>query len=81
MTPQETAEYKQRWMPGYQVQVDVDSADWGKTLARKLTERENWSFSKHTRPDDSHTFYFQDIWVAEQFLEEYQKHNDRFQQD
>ena len=78
MTPQETFEYKQRWKPGYSVQVDIDSDWWGKTYCRKHLQRYEWTFAKYTRPDDSHTFAFEQKEVATLFLEAYNIHNPKF---
>ena len=78
MTPLEIHDYKQKWRPGYAVQVDMDSDFWGKIFCREHTERHKWSFRKHTLPDDSHTFYFEDEDFAQRFLFEYNKHNPRF---
>lgn len=78
MTPQEISDYKNGWKPGFEVQVDVDSADWGKTFCRRHYNRENWSFEKFSRPDDSHTFFFEEREMAVSFLNEYRQRNDRF---
>jgi len=78
MTPQEISDYKRNWMPGYSVQVDVDSAEWGKNVCRRFYNRENWSFKPHTEPDDSHTFFFEDVEMAQQFYSEYVEHNANF---
>jgi hypothetical protein len=79
-TPQEIADYKRKWMSetAYEVQVDMDSDIWGKDWCRKNMERMDWSFEKHTRPDDSHTFFFKDEDIAERFLDEYRYRNPRF---
>lgn len=78
MTPQETFEYKQRWKPGYSVQVDIDSDWWGKTYCRKHLQRYEWTFAKYTRPDDSHTFAFEQKEFAEKFFQAYNQHNPKF---
>ena len=78
MTPQEIFEYKNSWKPGYSVQVDCDSDVWGKDYCRKHLERHEWTFDKHTRPDDSHTFAFEQKEVALKFLEVYTTHNEKF---
>ena len=78
MTPLEISEYKMRWRPGYSVQVDMDSDVWGKDYCRKNLERQEWTFDKHTRPDDSHTFAFEQKEVALQFLQVYNEHNPKF---
>ena len=78
MTPQETFEYKQRGKPGYSVQVDIDSDWWGKTYCRKHLQRYEWTFAKYTRPDDSHTFAFEQKEFAEKFFQAYNQHNPKF---
>jgi hypothetical protein len=78
MTPQELNDYKMRWRPGYKVQVDVDSDVWGKNYCRKHVERHQWTFDKHTYPDDSHTFAFEQLEVALVFLKSYNIHNPKF---
>lgn len=78
MTPLEIVDYKGKWAPGYTIQVDVDSERWGKTFCSQNIEKHTWSFRKHTMPDDSHTFYFEDQNVADQFLTAYNKHNPSF---
>ena len=78
MTPLEISEYKMRWKPGYRVQVDIDSDVWGKDYCRKHLERHEWTFDKHTRPDDSHTFAFEQQAVAQQFFQAYNQHNPKF---
>jgi hypothetical protein len=78
MTPQEIFEYKNAWKPGFSVQVDCDSDVWGKAYCSKHLERYEWTFDKYTRPDDSHTFGFEQREFALQFLQEYSKLNPRF---
>lgn len=80
MTPQEMFEYKREWKMNncYSVQVDMDSHIWGKDWCRKHIERQDWSFDKHTRPDDSHTFNFKNPEPAGEFLKAYKEYNPRF---
>tara|TARA_B110000211_G_scaffold157232_1_gene178132 strand:+ start:2000 stop:2482 length:483 start_codon:yes stop_codon:yes gene_type:complete len=78
MTPLEIADYKSNWSPGHFVQVDMDSDRWGKDFCKIHFEQQIWSFSKHTEPDDSHTFYFEEKVAAEKFLTEYNRRNPRF---
>lgn len=78
MTPQEISDYKQKWMPGYDVQIDMDSDVWGKNLARKLYNRYEWSFKAHSHPDDSHTFHFETLEMATEFYQEYKQYNANF---
>ena len=83
MTPQEMNDYKRKWMmeTAYEVQVDMDSDVWGKDWCRKNMERIDWSFDKHTRPDDSHTFYFKNENDAVGFCDAYVVHNPNFPTD
>ena len=60
MSPQEISDYKLKWGSGCEVQVDMDSDGWGKDFCRQNFNPQNWSFHKHTFPDDSHTFYFEE---------------------
>lgn len=78
MTPQEMSDYKQKWKPGFTVQVDTDSDVWGKNFCKKHYKRETWGFSPFTMPDDSHSFLFEDLVQAIEFLAEYEQHNDSF---
>ena len=80
MTPQEIFEYKRDWKMNscYSVQVDMDSHVWGKDWCRKHLDRIDWSFDKHTQPDDSHTFMFKEEIVAMSFIDDYRKYNPRF---
>ena len=78
MSPQEISAYKLNWGPGYEVQVDMDSDYWGKDFCRKNFNPHNWSFHKHTFPDDSHTFYFESEKLAEKFLIAYNNRNPSF---
>jgi hypothetical protein len=60
-TPQEIAEYKQRWkMRGEYFSVPIHSdGDWrGKSWCRKNLQRQQWSFSTYTGVYE-HTFYFE----------------------
>ena len=78
ITPLQIADYKSNWSPGHTVQVDMDSDGWGKDFCKTHFEQHAWSFSKHTEPDDSHTFYFEDEVAAEFFLSQYNQRNPRF---
>ena len=66
-----------QYMP-LEVQVDMDSDGWGKDFCRKNFNPHNWSFHKHTFPDDSHTFYFEAEKLAEKFLIAYNNRNPSF---
>ena len=78
ITPLQIADYKSRWSPGHSVQVDMDSDRWGKDFCKTHFEQHKWSISRHTAPDDSHTFYFEDKVAAEKFIAQYNKRNPRF---
>lgn len=78
ITPLQIADYKSNWFPGHSVQVDIDSDGWGKDFCKTHFEQHAWSFSKHTEPDDSHTFYFEDKFAAEKFTAQYNQRNSRF---
>jgi len=78
ITPLQIADYKSNWFPGHSVQVDMDSDGWGKDFCKTHFEQYAWSFSKHTEPDDSHTFYFEDKFAAEKFTAQYNQRNPRF---
>ena len=77
-TPLQIADYKTNWSPGHAVQVDMDSDVWGKDFCKTHFEQHAWSFSRHTEPDDSHTFYFEDKFAAEKFAAQYNQWNPRF---
>jgi len=66
MTPAEIFEYKQRWMPGYTVRLHSDVSDRGKSLAKRLSERHQWSCTTWT-DNYEHTFHFEQEESAQQF--------------
>ena len=73
MTPQEIAEYKQRWMNSgnnYPIKIDSDLDIEGKYWCRKNLERHQWSFGKYTDHYE-HTFYFEDQLMSQQFAQEF----------
>jgi len=72
MTPQEIAEYKQRWMSngGHAVCLHSDLDVEGKAWCRHNLDRHQWSFKPHTNVYE-HTFYFEDKIVAQQFEHEF----------
>ena len=78
MTPQEISDYKREWMPGYTAQVDMDSHEIAKTWCRRNLERHQWSFKKHTMPDDSHTVFFENEDDKKSFVEYYNTINSKF---
>lgn len=66
MTPQEIAEYKMRWMPGFSVRLHSD-LDWkGKDWCRKHFERHQWRMTAWTNIYE-HTFHFEEEQAARQF--------------
>ena len=71
-------DYDANWFPEHSVQVDMDSDGWGKDFCKTHFEQHAWSFSKHTEPDDSRTFYFKDKVSAEKFVTGYIQRNHRF---
>ena len=73
MTPQEIAEYKQRWMSSgnnYPIKIHSDLDIEGKYWCRKNIERHQWSFVKYTDHYE-HTFYFEDQKMSQQFAQEF----------
>lgn len=78
ITALQIADYKSNWSPGHTVQVDMDSDGWGKNFCKTHFEQHAWSFSRHTEPDDSHTFFFEDKVAAEKFIAQYNEQNPRF---
>jgi hypothetical protein len=73
MTPQEIADYKQSWMPGYAVRLHSDLSDAGKTWCRRQLDRKEWSFKPWTY-NYEHTFHFENITVAQNFAMEFGKY-------
>lgn len=70
MTPQETHDYKLKWLPGKVVRLHSD-LDWkGKDWCRKNLQRHKWSFTKWTA-NYEHTFHFEDETTAEEFASEF----------
>ena len=73
MTPQEIADYKQRWMStgnNNPVRLHSDLDTKGKTWCRRVLERHQWSFTAWTY-NYEHTFYFEDLVVAQNFAMEF----------
>lgn len=69
MTPQEIAEYKQRWMStgnNNPVRLHSDIDTQGKTWCRRNLERHQWKMDTWTYSYE-HTFYFEDAQAAENF--------------
>lgn len=70
MTPQEIAEHKMRWLPGYSVRLHSDLDVQGKDWCRKNLERHEWSFKAWTAVYE-HTFYFENVLAAQNFAMEF----------
>jgi hypothetical protein len=73
MTPQEIAEYKQRWMGtgnNNPVRLHSDLDTQGKTWCRRNLERHQWSFKSWTAVYE-HTFYFENVLAAQNFAMEF----------
>lgn len=73
MTPQETSDYKLRWMPGHRVRLHSDLADQGKVWCRKNLERHQWSFTAWTA-NYEHTFHFENQIASQNFELEFGKY-------
>lgn len=70
MTPQETADYKMRWMPGHAVRLHSDLDVQGKAWCRRTLERHQWAFKPWTDVYE-HTFHFEDLRAAQNFEMEF----------
>lgn len=73
MTPQEIADYKQRWMStgkAYSVTIHEDLDIRGKDWCRKNLQRHQWSFRKYTDVYE-HTFFFENNYMGQQFEQEF----------
>lgn len=73
MTPQEIADYKQRWMStgnNNPVRLHSDLDTQGKTWCRRTLERHQWSMKTWTNVYE-HTFFFEDIRAAQNFAMEF----------
>lgn len=68
MTPQETSDYKLRWMRDskHNVRLHSDLAVEGKDWCRKNLQRHQWSFTSWTRVYE-HTFHFEDAAASQRF--------------
>ena len=68
MTPEDIAEYKQKWMELNNNPVEINAEDdvKGKDWCRKNLERYQWSFRSWT-DTKLHTFYFEEKMSAEIF--------------
>jgi hypothetical protein len=58
MTPQEQADYKNNWKPGFTVRLHSDLNVQGKTWCKRNLERHQWSFTTYTDVYE-HTFHFE----------------------
>jgi hypothetical protein len=73
MTPQEIADYKQRWMStgnNNPVRLHSDLDTEGKTWCRRQLERHQWSMTTWTGVYE-HTFFFESQYVSQQFEQEF----------
>ncbi len=73
MTPQEIAEYKQRWMRtgnNNPVRLHSDLDTQGKTWCRRNLERHQWSMTTWTNVYE-HTFFFENADHAELFEQQW----------
>ena len=73
MTPQEIAEYKQRWMSTGNinpVRLHSDLDTQGKTWCRRNLERHQWSMTTWTDVYE-HTFFFENKEHALQFEQQW----------
>ena len=70
MTPQEIAEYKMRWRPGYQVDVHSDLDVQCKRWCRGNLNRWEWSMDTYTDVY-SHSFYFENMNDAYAFTNKF----------
>ena len=74
MTPRESADYKQQWMStenNNPVRLHSDLADAGKIWCRRSLERQAWTDVYE------HTFYFENIIVAQNFAMEFSNWTNR----
>lgn len=79
MTPQETSDYKTRWMSTgnnnpVRLHSDLDVA--GKDWCRKNLQRHQWSFSQWTDVYE-HTFFFEKEQDAIEFKQNWPKYTDQ----
>lgn len=72
MTPQETSDYKMRWMceGAHDVVLHSDLDVAGKDWCRRNLERHQWAFSSYTA-NYQHTFHFENVIHAQQFAQEF----------
>ena len=76
MTPQDIAEYKQRWMStgnNNPVRLHSDLDTQGKTWCRKNLERHQWKMNTWTNVYE-HTFYFESEIHANEFAKQWPEH-------
>jgi hypothetical protein len=66
MTPQQIADYKLKWMPGYSVGLHSDLMDAAKVWCKRQVPKESWSCSTWTNVYE-HTFHFEHIEAAQNF--------------
>ncbi len=72
MTPQETSDYKMKWLGagGHNVHLHSDLDVAGKDWCRRNLERHQWAFSPYTA-NYQHTFCFENVIHAQQFAQEF----------
>jgi len=73
MTPQDIAEYKQRWMStgnNNPVRLHSDLDTQGKTWCRRNLERQQWSMATWTDVYE-HTFFFENADHAKLFEQQW----------
>ena len=76
MTPQEIAEYKMRWKPGYQVDVHSDLDVQCKHWCRSNLNRWEWSMDTYTDVY-SHSFHFENLNTAHAFSAKFKEWVDK----
>ena len=72
MTPQEIADHKMRWKPGYTICLHSDLVDRGKTWCRSQLKQHQWSVTKWTDVYE-HTFHFENEVHSQEFKKEFLK--------
>jgi len=70
MTPQQIFDYKNRWMPGFEVTLHSDLEREGKDWCKRLMGKESWHFKSFTNIYQ-HSFYFEKEIMAQNFIMEF----------
>jgi len=81
LTPLEIFERKKKWASKFNLQVDIDSLNWGISFCNDKFDNTSWSVTKFTRPDDSHTFSFEHHEDFEVFNHHFKLRNPNFDSD